>query len=229
MNGEDVLESLSMKPMDMILASNSPRRKQLLALLGLPFKVIPADIDEGQQPGEAPHLYVRRMAWEKARVISALHPRVWVIAADTIVVDGSEILGKPANPDEARQTLMQLRGRTHQVMTGLTVVDGPGGRTLNELCRTDVPMRDYSQTEVAAYIATGDPFDKAGGYAIQHEGFHPVVGMRGCFASVMGFPLCHLARALHQLDVPGPDDIPQRCQHFLDYACPVFRIILGDV
>jgi MAF protein len=211
----------------LILASNSPRRKQLLSLFGRTFQVIPADIDERQHSGEAPQTYVQRMAREKAGVISAAHPEARVIAADTIVVDGDRILGKPADPDEARQTLMQLRGRTHEVMTGLTVVDGPGGRTLDDLCRTDVPMRDYSPAEVEAYIASGDPFDKAGGYAIQHEGFHPVVGMRGCFASVMGFPLCHLARVLHQLAVPAPEDIPQRCQDFLAYDCPVFRSILG--
>jgi MAF protein len=213
---------------NLILASNSPRRKELLALFGWPFEVRPADIDESRKPGEAPVDYVRRLACEKAQAVAAQETGL-ILAADTIVADGEELLGKPVDEADARRMLTQLRNRTHQVYTGIALVDTESGKSNSQVCRTDVPMRDYSEAEMAAYIQTGDPLDKAGAYAIQHSGFHPVDGLTGCFASVMGLPLCHLVVSLSQFGWAAPEDLPQRCQRALHYQCPVFEEILGSV
>jgi MAF protein len=210
----------------LILASNSPRRKELLALVGWPFEVRPADIDERQRPDEPPVRYVRRLACEKAQAIAEREQGL-VLAADTIVVDGDDLLGKPADPGDARRMLRQLRGRTHQVYTGIALIDTDTGASMDDVCRTDVPMRDYSDAEMDAYIASGDPLDKAGAYAIQHAGFHPVTGMTGCFASVMGLPLCHLSLALRCLGFDPPEALPERCQATLGYECPIYEEILS--
>lgn len=211
----------------LILASNSPRRSELLGLISDSFEVHPADIDEGQQAGEPPVGYVRRLACQKALATAASQPGL-VIAADTIVVDGEALLGKPADSDEARQMLAQLRGREHQVYTGIAIVDTMDGQSYEDVCCTDVPMRDYSADEIDAYIATGDPLDKAGAYGIQNAEFHPVEGLSGCFASVMGFPLCHLAVGLRNFDLQIPRDLPERCMAMLNYTCPVYADILGQ-
>lgn len=210
----------------LILASNSPRRSELLGLLPLPFVVIPADIDEDQWPGEPALAYVQRMACQKALAIAGKQAGL-VIAADTIVLNGEGLLGKPAHPSDARQMLQQLRGRVHQVHTHIAIVEPRTGQSYDAVCSTDVPMRDYSDAEIDAYIATGDPMDKAGAYGIQNAAFHPVEGLQGCFASVMGLPLCHLAVGLRMFGLEVTDGLPERCQAFLGYQCPVFSAILG--
>jgi len=209
-----------------IIASNSPRRKDLFSLFGWPFEVIPADIDEDQLGEEASMEYVGRLARSKADVVASKNEGL-VIAADTIVVDGDQLLGKPRDKVEARQMLEQLRGRTHQVYTGIAIIRTTTGQTIEDICRTDVPMRDYTDQEIQAYIDTGDPMDKAGSYAIQHAGFDPVEGLSGCYANVMGLPLCHLVVGLRQFGLKMPQELPERCQAFLDYDCPVFNVILG--
>ena len=209
-----------------ILASNSPRRKDLFSLFDLPFEIIPADIYEDLLPGEPPKAYVARLAGSKADVIASDREGL-IIAADTIVVDGDQLLGKPQDEVEARQMLRQLRGRTHQVYTGIAIIRTSTGQTFEDICRTDVPMRDYSEEEIKEYIATGDPMDKAGAYAIQHPGFNPVEGLTGCYASVMGLPLCHLVMGLKQFGLEIPQDLPDRCQAALDYDCPAFEAILA--
>jgi septum formation protein len=208
------------------LASNSPRRSELLRLFGLPFEVFPADIAEVQMPGEPPVDYVLRLARHKAAA-SAEDYSGLVIAADTTVVDSDELLEKPADPADARRMLQQLRDRVHQVYTGIAILDGDSGRSYETVCCTEVPMRDYSDAEIEAYIVTGDPLDKAGAYAIQHAGFHPVEGLRGCFASVMGLPLCHLLVGLRTFAVEIPGGLPERCQAYLNYDCPAYQAILG--
>jgi len=150
-----------------------------------------------------------------------------VIAADTIVVDGDALLGKPEDEADARRILKQLRGRTHQVYTGIAIVNSGTGEYFNSVCRTDVPMRDYSDEEIEAYLFTGDPMDKAGAYGIQHPGFDPVSELRGCYASVMGLPLCHLSLGLQQFGHEIPLALPQLCQTLLNYDCPVWAQILG--
>lgn len=209
-----------------ILASNSPRRKDLFSLFDVPFEIIPADINEDVLPDESPKAYVARLARSKADVIASDHEGL-IIAADTVVVDGEQLLGKPLDGADAHQMLVQLRGRTHQVYTGIAIIRTSTGETFEDICQTDVPMRTYSDEEIDAYIATGDPMDKAGAYAIQHAGFHPVERLTGCYASVMGFPLCHLFVGLKKLGISIPEDLPERCQASLDYVCPAFEDILG--
>jgi MAF protein len=221
---------MSTRPL-LVLASNSPRRKELLALGGLAFEIIVSDADESLLADEAPRDYVRRLAAEKASASSVRADASQVIlAADTTVVDGNAILGKPANPSEAKRMLRQLRGHVHQVYTGIAVLRVRDGNLLSDVCVTDVPMRAYSDAEIEAYVATGDPLDKAGAYAIQHASFQPVEMMKGCYASVMGLPLCHVTRLLMQMEFPQGAHVPANCQSFLNYACPVFAMILrGDL
>jgi len=211
----------------LILASNSPRRKQLLSLGGWAFKVSVADVYEGQRPGEAPGEYVLRLAKSKARKSAEKAiPNALVIAADTAVVDGNDILGKPVDEEDAVHMLKRLRGHTHQVYTGLTLLRVRDGYTLTDLIVTDVPMRNYSDDEIRAYVRSGDPLDKAGAYAIQHQGFNPVEKMTGCYASVMGLPLCRLTNLLGQFEISPKSAVDIHCQTELQYECSISNAIL---
>ena len=211
----------------LLLASNSPRRRELLALGGWIFNVEVAEVDERLEPGESPANYVLRLAKSKAYASAQrAHPGHIIIAADTSVVDGNNILGKPANMAEAVTMLKQLRGHTHQVYTGIALLRVSDGYLLTDMCITDVPMRAYSDTEINEYVMTGDPLDKAGAYAIQHSRFQPVEYLRGCYASVMGLPMCHIVRTLRRMDVIPAADVPGNCQTTLRYHCPVSRLIL---
>ena len=211
----------------LILASNSPRRRQLLALTGMPFVVSVAGVDESQFPNETPAEYVLRLAETKARAIQAEADQV-VLAADTTVVDGADILGKPGDESEAIAMLRRLRGHRHQVYTGIALLRASDGFLLKDLCVTDVPMREYSDEEVQAYVATGDPLDKAGAYAIQHSEFHPVARMDGCFASVMGLPVCHVILQMRKMDLQPDTDFFAGCETLLEYRrCPVSNAILN--
>jgi len=213
---------------DIVLASNSPRRRELLALTQWNFTVSVADIDESARQNESPAEYVLRLAETKARTIaSRMEAGRIVLAADTTVVNGLDLLGKPGSDAEALAMLTQLRGQIHQVYTGIALLRTSDGFLLTDLCVTDVPMRKYSDEEMRAYIATRDPFDKAGAYAIQHAEFHPVENLRGCFASVMGLPLCHVTRLLRKMDVNPNADVPANCQKHLEYECPVYESILS--
>ena len=212
-----------------ILASGSPRRRELFALFNVPFDIASADVDETPLDGESPAQMVARLSQVKASAVARqlVEPDdALIIAADTTVSLDGVSLGKPVDRADARQMLCALRGRTHQVHTALTLLNTHTGRTLTDVATTDVPMREYGDDEVAVYIASGDPLDKAGAYAIQHNGFHPVADMRGCFANVMGLPLCHLARALRALGLEPSADIPVACQAHIGYDCPVFADIL---
>ena len=230
-----VLQSWIMRAPVLLLASNSPRRRQLLALGEWEFVVYPANIDEKHLPGESPSSYVLRLAQTKARSAASgaaaqVQPGWLVVAADTIVVDqtpaGPEILEKPASQAEAFRMLAQLRGRSHQVYTALAVYDPSRDRLLTDLCIIDVPMRAYSDAEITSYIASGDPMDKAGAYAIQSPQFHPVEHLRGCYAGVMGLPLCHLQRTLHLFGVNPAHNLSLACQAEIKYQCPVYPEIL---
>ena len=222
-----MLESFSVtsKPR-LILASNSPRRRQLLAL-GWEFVVSVANVDESPHSNESPAEYVLRLAEAKARAAPGHADAQFHLAADTTVVDGPDILGKPGDSAEAFAMLARLRGHTHQVYTGVALLRVSDGLLLKELCVTDVPMRDYSDEEIRAYVQTGDPLDKAGAYAIQHPQFRPVVNMQGCYASVMGLPMCHVVRMLRTLDFVPNANVPARCQTLLEYQCPVSQAILS--
>jgi septum formation protein len=217
-----VLESFSVTPKHrLILASNSPRRRQLLALGDWEFDVLVADVDESQLPqDESPADYVLRLAETKARAIAS-HPDQIILAADTAVVDGSDILGKPKDNAEAVAMLARLRGHTHQVYTGVALFRVSDSLLLRELSLTDVPMRDYSDEEIHAYIATGDPLDKAGAYAIQHPSFQPIANLEGCYTSVMGLPMCNVVHMMRKMDFLFHATVPVQCQTMLEYQCPL--------
>ncbi len=223
-------KSLCYNPENMILlASNSPRRKELLGLTGWDFRTIAVDIDEEQKDGEPPMDYVRRVALDKTSMITNVQRGDLVITADTIVIDGDEILGKPVSHADAIRILRQLRGREHKVVTSV-VLSQPGGKRIEmEDCCSQVRMRFYSEKEIAMYVASGDPMDKAGAYAVQNPIFHPVTNFRGCFANVMGMPLCHLTRALRKFGVESDENIPAACQAYLQYHCNIHAQILGGM
>jgi septum formation protein len=184
-------------------------------------------VDETRLAGEPPRDYVVRLARAKVRAAGEFASQgQYVVGADTAVADASLVFGKPADAAEAVSMLRQLRGHAHQVHTGIAVLDPASRRLLSDVCTTDVPMRKYDDTEIDEYVGSGDPFDKAGGYAIQHAGFRPVEGLQGCYASVMGLPLCHLLRLLNRLEVEPQSDLTSRCQTHLKYACPVSTAIL---
>jgi septum formation protein len=190
--GAGRLHPLQFSPMHrLILASASPRRRALLASMGLAFDVAAADIDEQVRAGEAPVAYAQRVAREKAEAVAgALHPAAGrVIGADTVVVLDGEILGKPATPEVARDYLRRLRGRRHWVITAVAVVDAAAGAIAEGWAVTDVWMRAYGDAEIDAYIVGGDPMDKAGAYAIQHPEFSPVAWLQGSEANVLGLPV----------------------------------------
>lgn len=194
-----------------ILASQSPRRRRLLGLLNYPFDVLIADVDEDLHLACPPAEYVLRTARQKAEAVARDLPvsspsRRIIIAADTTVALEGEILGKPAGAAEAWSMLLKLRDRDHDVHTAVVVSDVAGGRELTSVHTSVVTMRAYADGEIAAYIATGDPFDKAGAYAVQHPVFRPVARLSGCFLGVMGLSLCDLIPLLRQLDIPDRFD-----------------------
>ncbi len=231
----------------LILASQSPRRRELLHLLGLPFEVTVADVTEEREAGETPVEMVTRLSRAKAEVATAqegLSERcsALVIACDTIVAlegrpEGTQILGKPRDSQEARAMLRLLRGRStsgrstsgrsHVVYSAITVLN-QARQTVTQLAKTRLTMRTYTEREISTYVASGDPLDKAGAYAIQHEGFHPVATIEGCYASVMGLPLCHLTRCLCHWGRPPAVDVPAACQAHTDRRCNVYQEIIGS-
>ena len=210
-----------------ILASNSPRRREILDWTRMEYSVHPADIDETRLEGEPAEDYVLRLSLKKAQVSSGFAPfNGLVLAADTTVALGSEILGKPANRKDAEAILLRLRGKIHQVHTAVAITIPSRGITRQVICSTDVHMRNYSDEELQAYLDTGDPMDKAGAYAIQHPEFRPVIKFSGCYASVMGFPLCHFEWLLRQMGYGDRKEIPYVCQEHLSYSCPIFKHVL---
>jgi MAF protein len=219
----------------LVLASNSPRRRQLLKLSGWSFTARSAEVDETPLPGERAVDYVLRLAASKAEAVAqALGQEAGhslILAADTTVVDCRRvngalqeiILGKPADAAEAEAMLRGLRGRTHQVYTGLAVLLVADDRLLQDWCLTGVRMRNYSDAELLAYIDSGDPFDKAGAYAVQHSGFHPVENLQGCYANVIGLPICHITRILAGLELPPDGTAAIFCRSSLPHACEISR------
>ncbi len=215
---------------NILLASQSPRRHDLIQLTGANVTTLSTDINETVKPDEAPTDYVARLSREKAAAAAATQStecQMIIVAADTSVIDAGDILGKPANFDEAQALLQRLRNRTHHVLTGITVIEYPTGQGLTHVVRSPIKMRNFTDEDIIRYVETGDPFDKAGGYGIQHQGFQPVKQFSHCFANVMGLPLCHLTRMLQQLEQQLAVDIATNCQQHLDYACPIYDVILN--
>ena len=181
--------------MEVILASQSPRRKQLMGLLHIPFTVRVADIDETPDPTLSPAEDVARLSRLKAEAIPRT-PQDIVIAADTLVVYDGRELGKPGSTEEAKNMLQMLSGNVHQVMTGMTVLQGEKSITCTEI--TDVHFRPLSEEEIDAYIASGDPMDKAGSYGIQSGAARFVPRIEGDYYNVVGLPVCRLSQLLKQ-------------------------------
>lgn len=190
----------------------------------------PVEVDELPLQDEPAEELVKRLALTKARTaIQSYDESDILLAADTVVVDGQRLLGKPSDQDEAREMLWDLRGREHRVLTTIVVVDQRDHREILMMCESSVPMRRYTMNAVDAYIQSGAPLDKAGGYGIQ-DTFNPVAmrRFRDCYANVMGLPLCHLVKAMHRLGQSPSNDVPEACQMYLEYDCPVYSEILGD-
>ena len=190
--------------MKLILASSSPRRAEVLADAGFVFETLVAGVDETRRKGEPAEAYVRRLAEAKARAAaSRVGPPAVVIAADTAVVVDGELLGKPASPEDAGRMLRRLSGRTHQVLTGLAVLQLPEGTACVELETTQVTFAPLSETEIESYLASGEPLDKAGGYAIQGRGGRFITRVEGCYFNVVGLPLARLYRMLREMNWAG--------------------------
>lgn len=182
--------------MQLILASSSPRRRELLGLFGLPFVIRAADIDETMDPSLPPEQEVARVSRCKALAVPRQADDV-VIAADTIVVCEGRVLGKPHSPREAEEMLTLLSGRDHQVMTGCTIAAGERVQTFTEI--TDLHFRPLEPEEIRRYVATGEPMDKAGGYGIQGGAALFCRRMEGDYYNVMGLPVCRLWQQLRHL------------------------------
>ena len=177
----------------LVLASQSPRRADVLRQLGLAPEIEPADIDESERPGEDPAAYVERLAREKAEAV-AVDPDALYVGGDTTVVSGAAVLAKPGSEEEAVAMLMRLAGGSHEVLSGIAL--SSGGRTLSEVARTTVRMRDFDEATARAYAATGEPMDKAGGYGIQGQGAALVESIDGDYYAVVGFPVAAFLRLL---------------------------------
>ena len=186
-------------PVRIVLASQSPRRRELLSLIGIPHDVLPADLDESVLPGEGPPEHAERLARSKADAIAFHDPAAVVIGADTIVVLDGDILGKPRDANEAATMLRRLSGRTHTVHTAVAVAHG--GRTVSGVESVEVTFRPLNETQIATYIATGEPMDKAGAYGIQGYGAVIVERVHGDYFAVMGLALGRLVGLLDSVGV----------------------------
>jgi septum formation protein len=185
----------------LVLASGSPRRQELLALVGIPFQVVPSRVPEAILPGESPEAHVVRLSRDKAREVAS-RPEIrgrWFLGSDTIVLSEGEILGKPRDAADAARMLRALSGRRHRVLSGYAVFDRQSGSTVAGSVATVVRFKELTEEEIAGYIATGEPFDKAGAYAIQGIGAFMVLGIEGSYTAVVGLPLCEVVEVLERL------------------------------
>jgi septum formation protein len=183
----------------LILASASPRRRDILRSLGLTFRIIPAHINEDFLIGETPRQHVKRLSKSKALLVARKHPCAWVLGADTIVVIDGDILGKPANKKQAKAMLVKLSGREHKVFTGFTVIQMDLGISYTQVVQSAVLFKTISSEEMAWYISCDEPYDKAGGYAIQGKGAYFIKAIRGSHTNVIGLPLCEVLETLKKL------------------------------
>lgn len=185
----------------LVLASASPRRQNYFQDLGLNFSVHAADIDESPFPEEKPQAFVSRMAAEKARDVAGLYPGSWIVAADTVVILAGSILGKPKDSMSAVSMLMRLAGQEHQVRTGICLACQQDGVMVVQSVCTRVVFRHFSEDVARAYVATGEPLDKAGSYGIQGKGAFLVQEIIGSYSNVVGLPLCELLKMLEEYGV----------------------------
>ncbi len=205
----------------LVLASASPRRRELLTALGLAFAVEPADVDETITPGEAAGEAAARLARSKAAAVAARRPNAFVLGSDTVVALADRILGKPRDAAEATAMLRSLRGRAHDVITAVALVaPSTTDQQPARVVTTAVQMRDYTDAEIVASVAAGTPFDKAGAYAIQDDAFAPVTSITGCYCNVVGLPLWAVLQMLrlssYAEPILSPDTRRAVCQ-----TCPL--------
>jgi len=184
-----------------VLASASPRRKQLLEQIGLRFEVEPSDYEEDIAPGSEPHEMAKKLSLGKARAAARKHRKALIIAADTFVVFGDRILGKPHSNAEAREMLRALNGQAHSVISGFTILDAETGQVVSRSVETRVHMRKLTLREIDGYVRSKEPLDKAGGYAIQGRGAVLVERIEGDYFNVVGLPLSALADALREFGI----------------------------
>jgi len=186
---------------EIVLASASPRRRELLAQVGINVQVVPSTADETLLPGETPEEHVVRLSCAKALEVAGRQDQTghWFIGSDTVVVRDQVVLGKPGDATEAASMLSSLSGRSHRVITGYAVYDRFSNRTLSAAVVTRVYFKDLTTREIEGYIATGEPFDKAGAYAIQGIGAFMVHSIAGSYTNVVGLPLCEVIAALEEL------------------------------
>lgn len=187
-----------------VLASASPRRAQLIAMLGIVFETDVSAVDEDLNGPHDAEERARALALDKARAVAARHPQRIVLAADTLIDFDGRLLGKPNDAAGAVVMLQSLRARWHRVITGLAVIDGRSGQEIAAAEVTRVLMRDYTDAEIAAYVDSGDPMDKAAAYAIQNRAFHPVAQIDVCYTNVMGLPLCATRELLARAGLSAP-------------------------
>ena len=194
------------------LASGSPRRRQLLGLLGAPFTVVPADIDENATPHPA-----------LAKALAVALPGTLTLAADTLIELDGERIGKPRDPEDAAAILHRLAGRSHTVRTEVALI-APSGRPLRFGVRSAVAMKPADDVAIRRYVATGEPLDRAGAYAIQEHGAQLVAGYDGCYSNVVGLPLCHVFFALRKLGLGVPERPEPAFERAFGFTCPAWRI-----
>jgi 23S rRNA (uracil1939-C5)-methyltransferase len=187
------------------LASASPRRRELMDLVGLEFSITPADLDEDPLPGESPVDMVQRLSREKAQAVAADLDSGLVIGADSTVVFEGQAVGKPLDDDDARRMLRMLSGTTHHVSTGISVVDAASGRFLSDTMTSQITLRDLTDQEIETSIATGVPRDKAGAYAVQDTDLRPAADWEGCYNNIVGLPICRLLEMLEELGYRLPE------------------------
>ncbi len=184
-----------------ILASESPRRVDILRSLGISFSIIPPDIDERRKKDESPREFVMRVSYEKAQKVGDHFPDKWVIGADTIVVYKGRVLGKPKDEKDAFEMLKSLRGKWHKVVTGYCVLNASKDIMYRDAVETRVFVRDLSDEEIIRYINTSEPLGKAGSYAVQGKGGYMVKEIKGSYSNVVGLPICEVAEVLLSLGV----------------------------
>ena len=192
-------------PASLTLASASPRRRELMNLLGLEFTITPADLDEDSLPGESPVEMVERLSRQKALAVAAGMESGLVIGADSTVVFEVQAVGKPVDDDDARRMLRMLSGTTHHVSTGITVVDAASGQILSDAMTSQISLRYLTDQEIEASIASGVPRDKAGAYAVQDTDLRPAADWEGCYNNIVGLPICRLLEMLQELGYQLPD------------------------
>lgn len=185
----------------LILASASPRRKELLKSVGLKFKTIHPHVNENYLDGESPQQHVKRLSNNKATLIAKRYPEAWVLGADTIVVIDGLILGKPKNKKQASVMLRRLSGREHKVFTGFTIAHAATKIYRTNVVQSTVKFKIISPREIKWYISCDEPYDKAGGYAVQGKGAYFIQSIRGSYTNVIGLPLCEVLEVLINLQV----------------------------